>query len=415
MPGGLEAEQQIGAGSLRLVRLRLTLALVAMAILPLAVGAPLLATALDGQRATEQARVQRDAATVAGTISTDLDTLQAALAKAASASAVAGLARGDKGALTKARPILDPIAADSASGILDIEVVSTGGVILVRESGTKVETSAGQVSGDPLLDATSSAGQGAVVIGDPSTRADGTTIVGLAAPLAGTTSDAPAAGMLRMDISLSALVGASGGGFAPGTSIALTDAHGRAITTAAAPGDPPGGNTYPASAAVPSHPDWQIRLTSPVTFGSPSLGLFALLGLAVIVLLSIVVFMARQILRPAEQLESSRVRLHDLYQVARVDSLRDVITGLGNHRAFQEEADRQIDASRRYGAPLAVVMINLDDFKAINDRLGHEGGDNVLAQFGDLIQGTMRSPDRAFRTGADGFAVLLPHTDADGG
>jgi len=125
--------------------------------------------------------------------------------------------------------------------------------------------------------------------------------------------------------------------------------------------------------------------------------------------------MARQILRPAEQLESSRVRLHDLYQVARVDSLRDVITGLGNHRAFQEEADRQIDASRRYGAPLAVVMINLDDFKAINDRLGHEGGDNVLAQFGDLIQGTMRSPDRAFRTGADGFAVLLPHTDADGG
>ena len=47
--------------------------------------------------------------------------------------------------------------------------------------------------------------------------------------------------------------------------------------------------------------------------------------------------------------------MHDLYQLARVDSLRDMLTGLGNHRAFQEESDRQIDASRRYGAPLAVV------------------------------------------------------------
>ena len=154
---------------------------------------------------------------------------------------------------------------------------------------------------------------------------------------------------------------------------------------------------------------------SPVAFGSPSLPLFALLGLAIVVLLSLVVWMAKQILRPAEQLETSRVRLNDLYQLARVDSLRDTLTGLGNHRAFQEEADRQIDASRRYGAPLAVVTINLDDFKAINDRLGHEGGDGILASFGELIQGSMRSPDRAFRTGADGFAILLPHTDADGG
>ena len=177
----------------------------------------------------------------------------------------------------------------------------------------------------------------------------------------------------------------------------------------------PGGNTYPGTAPIPSHPDWHVRLVSPVAFGSPSLPLFALLGLAIVVLLSLVVWMAKQILRPAEQLETSRVRLNDLYQLARVDSLRDMLTGLGNHRAFQEEADRQIDASRRYGAPLAVVTINIDDFKAMNDRLGHEGGDGILARFGELIQGSMRSPDRAFRTGADGFAILLPHTDADGG
>jgi diguanylate cyclase (GGDEF)-like protein len=415
MPSNLEAEQQIGAGSIRLVRLRLTLALLAMAILPMAVGAPLLATALDGQRSAEQLRVERDAATAAGTISSSLDAIETALTRAASAGVVAGIARGDKNAVTKARPILDPVAADSANAIVDVEVVSTSGAILFRETSGKVISTSGEVGGDPLLEATSSAGQGDVVLGNPSTRVDGTTVVGIAAPLSAATSDAAPIGMLRLDVSLSALVGSAGSQFAAGTSLSLVNASGSSITTAQVPNGANGANTYASSAAIPSHPDWHVRLATPVSFGSPSIGLFALLGLAILVLLSLVVWMAKQILRPAEQLESSRVRLHDLYQLARVDSLRDMLTGLGNHRAFQEEADRQIDASRRYGAPLAVVAINLDDFKAINDRLGHQGGDGILASFADLIQGTMRSPDRAFRTGADGFAILLPHTDADGG
>ncbi|HEY2888079.1 MAG TPA: GGDEF and EAL domain-containing protein [Candidatus Limnocylindrales bacterium] len=414
MPSGVAAEEQIGAGSIRLVRLRLTLALLAMAILPLAVGAPLLATALDSQRNTEEARVQRDAATAAGTISSALDGLETSLTRAASASAVSGIARGDKNALTRARPVLEPVGSDSADGVVTIEVVSTGGVVLFREVGGKIVASPGQVTGDPLLEATSSAGPGDVIIGDPSTRADGTTLVGMAAPLAGATSDAPPVGMLRIDVSLSTLVGTAGSQLGAGTSLTLTDAKGAQITTVQLPNGA-GGNTYPGTAPIPSHPDWHVRLVSPVAFGSPSLPLFALLGLAIVVLLSLVVWMAKQILRPAEQLETSRVRLNDLYQLARVDSLRDMLTGLGNHRAFQEEADRQIDASRRYGAPLAVVTINIDDFKAMNDRLGHEGGDGILARFGELIQGSMRSPDRAFRTGADSFAILLPHTDADGG
>ncbi len=386
-----------------------------MAILPLAVGAPLLATALDGQRSAEQLRVQRDAATAAGAISSALDALETSLTRAASASVVAGVARGDKNAITKARPILDPVAADSSHGVVGVEVVSANGSIIFRETGGKVTTNSGQDGTDPLLQATGSAGQGDVVLGDPSTIADGTTIVGIAAPLSATTSDAAPIGMLRLDVSLSALVKAAGGQFEAGTSLALTDAGGASITTTQVPSSSTGSNTYAATAAIPSHPDWHVRLATPVAFGSPSIGLFALLGLAIAVLLSLVVWMAKQVLRPAEQLESSRVRLHDLYQLARVDSLRDMLTGLGNHRAFQEEADRQIDASRRYGAPLAVVTINLDDFKEVNDRLGHEGGDAVLARFAELIQGTIRSPDRAFRTGADGFAILLPHTDADGG
>ncbi len=427
MPSGLEAEQEIGAGSLRLVRLRLTLALLAMAILPLAVGAPLLATALDGQRTSEQLRVERDAATAAGAIGSALDAAESSLTRAASADVVAGVARGDKGAIARARAVLDPVAGDSSHGIIDLAVVTANGLVPFQEVAGKVVAIPGQVSADPLLAATSTAGQGDVVVGDPSTRSDGTTIVGLAAPLAGATADAPPVGMLRLDVSLSALVAAAGGQLGAGTSLSLIDASRAAITSVQVPAtnDPAGasgaspgatgGSTYAPTVVVPNHAAWRVQLIAPVAFGSPSIALFALLALAVVVLMSLIVWMAKQILRPAQQLESSRARLHDLYQLARVDSLRDMITGLGNHRAFQEESDRQIDASRRYGAPLAVVTINLDDFKAVNDKLGHEGGDGVLANFAELIQSTIRSPDRAFRTGADGFAVLLPHTDADGG
>jgi diguanylate cyclase (GGDEF)-like protein len=391
------------------------LALLAMAIVPLAVGAPLVATSLDGQRAAEQLRVQRDAATAAGTVGSALDAIESSVAKAAAANVVAGVARGDKGAVAKARTILDPVAGDRANGVVDVAVVSANGVVLFRETGTKVVTTSGQISGDPLLTATSTAAQGDVILGDPLTSADGTTTVGLAAPLLGATTDAPPIGMLRLDISLSALVSAAGRQFDAGTSLTLTNANGAPITTVQVPNGTSTGNSYATTAAVPSHPDWHVRLATPVSFGSPPIALIALLGLAVVILLSLVTWMAKQVLRPAEQLEWSRVRLHDLYELARVDSLRDMLTGLGNHRAFQEESDRQIDASRRYGAPLAVVAINLDDFKQINDKLGHEGGDGILASFGELVQSTIRSPDRAFRTGADGFAILLPHTDADGG
>lgn len=397
-----------------------------MAILPLAVGAPLLVTALDSQRATEQLRVQKDAATAAAAFGSSFDAVETELGRAGGADQVAALVRGDKGAVGRARPVLDPIAGDHAHGILDVSVLTAGGLVPFREAGGKVSTSTSRVSGDPLLDALGTAGQAGVTIGDPSTLADGTTIVALAAPLPGPTSDAPPIGIVRVDVSLSAVLAAAGAHLDDGTSLSLTAASGSPIASFEVPAggqggstgfDQPGsaGNTYAAPAvAVPNHDAWQIRITAPVSFGSPSLALFAMLGVAVLVLLSLVVWMARQILRPAEQLELSRVRMHDLYQVARVDSLSDLLTGLGNHRAFQEESDRQVDAARRYGTPISVVLANLDDFKAVNEELGHEGGDQVLATFAEMLRSTMRSPDRAFRTGADEFAVILPHTDADG-
>jgi diguanylate cyclase (GGDEF)-like protein len=112
-------------------------------------------------------------------------------------------------------------------------------------------------------------------------------------------------------------------------------------------------------------------------------------------------------------LARSRAELQDRYQAALADALRDPLTGLGNHRAFQEELDRQVEAAQRYDVPVSLVILDLDEFKAINDSRGHAGGDRALARFGHLIAHSVRRVDRPFRIGGDEFAILLPHTDAE--
>jgi diguanylate cyclase (GGDEF)-like protein len=136
---------------------------------------------------------------------------------------------------------------------------------------------------------------------------------------------------------------------------------------------------------------------------------------AMLVLLGVfTVWMARQILRPAAQLEASRSRLRELYESAREAALRDSLTGLGNHRAFQEAVARMVDGARRYGTSFSLVLIDIDEFKRINDTRGHAVGDQLLAEVGSLISATVRHSDSAYRVGGDEFALLLPHTDVGG-
>ena len=111
-------------------------------------------------------------------------------------------------------------------------------------------------------------------------------------------------------------------------------------------------------------------------------------------------------------LARSRADLTVRYEAALADALADPLTGLGNHRAFQEELDRQADAAQRYSAPVSLVLIDLDDFKAINDTKGHAFGDEALAHFGAIVKRGLRRVDRPFRVGGDEFAILLPQTDA---
>jgi diguanylate cyclase (GGDEF)-like protein len=123
--------------------------------------------------------------------------------------------------------------------------------------------------------------------------------------------------------------------------------------------------------------------------------------------------LARRVTRPTEELAASHDRLQRLYDQARLDALIDPITGLGNHRAFQEEITRQIEDARRQGHSLALALVDIDDLKRINDEEGHAGGDEVLAAMGRLIGAASRATDRGFRIGGDEFAVLFPRADAE--
>lgn len=94
----------------------------------------------------------------------------------------------------------------------------------------------------------------------------------------------------------------------------------------------------------------------------------------------------------------------------------DALTGLHNRRYFHETLAREVARAHRYHRNLALIVFDLDDFKAINDRIGHLAGDSVLAEAAERIRDVVRSADIACRVGGDEFAAILPESvpsDAD--
>ncbi|MFZ5827292.1 MAG: EAL domain-containing protein [Bacillota bacterium] len=89
----------------------------------------------------------------------------------------------------------------------------------------------------------------------------------------------------------------------------------------------------------------------------------------------------------------------------------DPLTNLYNRRRFQEELERQLVDSARYGTRGALLFIDLDQFKYINDSLGHQAGDRMLKSLATLLRNQLRESDAIARLGGDEFAVLLPHAD----
>jgi len=95
-------------------------------------------------------------------------------------------------------------------------------------------------------------------------------------------------------------------------------------------------------------------------------------------------------------------------------ALTDPLTHLFNRRYFEEQLEREIEACRRYGNPLSLLIIDIDRFKRINDTAGHAWGDHILRATADVIRKRLRGADMAFRIGGEEFAVLSPRTGSKG-
>ena len=108
-----------------------------------------------------------------------------------------------------------------------------------------------------------------------------------------------------------------------------------------------------------------------------------------------------------------RVREEELARLTQA-ALTDNLTGLGNHRSFHEDLQREIARRTRSGSCFSVVMLDLDGLKQINDTLGHQAGDARLRALGECLRATMRATDSAYRIGGDELIVLLPDERAWG-
>jgi diguanylate cyclase (GGDEF)-like protein len=103
------------------------------------------------------------------------------------------------------------------------------------------------------------------------------------------------------------------------------------------------------------------------------------------------------------------------YAALAEQAVTDGLTGLFNHRHFNEHLRQEVTTARRYGQDLSLMMVDVDDFKAFNDRYGHPRGDKVLADVaGILRQGTRNDVDILARYGGDEFMVILPQARANG-
>ncbi|HEX8744578.1 MAG TPA: diguanylate cyclase [Thermoleophilaceae bacterium] len=104
----------------------------------------------------------------------------------------------------------------------------------------------------------------------------------------------------------------------------------------------------------------------------------------------------------------------DLHEIVQMQAVTDELTGLFNLRHFHDTLDSEIERSRRFGSDVGLAMLDIDDFKRINDTFGHQQGDLVLLEVGRVLRSLSRDIDEPARYGGEEMAVILPQTDLNG-
>jgi diguanylate cyclase (GGDEF)-like protein len=104
----------------------------------------------------------------------------------------------------------------------------------------------------------------------------------------------------------------------------------------------------------------------------------------------------------------------DLHETVQRQAVTDELTGLFNHRRFQEVMTTEVERARRYGQEMGLIMLDIDDFKRVNDTYGHLQGDLVLREVARVLRQSSREIDEPARYGGEEMAVALPQTDLEG-
>jgi len=144
-------------------------------------------------------------------------------------------------------------------------------------------------------------------------------------------------------------------------------------------------------------------LLFPVLLGSFSRSQTLVLALIEAVCLAVI---AVGVLLLARRLRASHAALWAL-------SRRDELTGVGNYRSLHERLAEEIARHRRHSREFALILLDLDGFKAVNERLGHLEGDRLLAEIGVALSDEVRAEDSVFRQGGDEFAVIVPEAHSE--
>jgi diguanylate cyclase (GGDEF)-like protein len=133
----------------------------------------------------------------------------------------------------------------------------------------------------------------------------------------------------------------------------------------------------------------------------------ALMGVTALVALLVALGAAGLVLRMADRLKLSEARFADLAR-------HDPLTGLDNRQELHRRLGEELDRARRFSRPFSVLIVDVDHFKAVNDRHGHPAGDAALVAVARMVAGQVREIDHVARYGGEEFAAILPETDVAG-